>query len=145
MHPISILPSRFGTTARAQNWRTSARINWLKPTKLSVADDSDSVIPRVCPTPSCNTQAFPFEHLSLYYAKLNSSAMPVLTLSEYFPLAAAQDIVRMEFLAGELLYAMRVVSHGCFNLCPAETCHPAGWSSIPIRMCLPLPWTPAGD
>src|SRR3982751_3357958 len=72
MHPISILPSRFGTTARAQNWRTSARINWLKPTKLSVADDSDSVIPRVCPTPSCNTQAFPFEHLSLYYAKLNS-------------------------------------------------------------------------
>src|SRR4051812_47888106 len=72
MHPISILPSRCGTTARAQNWRTSARINGLKPTKLSVADDSDSVIPRVCPTPSCNTQAFPFEHLSLYYAKLNS-------------------------------------------------------------------------
>jgi hypothetical protein len=78
MHPISILPSRCGTTARAQNWRTSARINGLKPTKLSVTDDSDSVIPGVCPTPSCNTQAFPFEHLSLYYAKLNNSGIIIL-------------------------------------------------------------------
>ena len=26
----------------------------------------------------------------------------------------------MEFLGGELLYAMRVVSHGAFNLCPSE-------------------------
>lgn len=31
----------------------------------------------------------------------------------------------MEFLGGELLYAMRVVSHGAFNLCPSEVCNPA--------------------
>ena len=30
----------------------------------------------------------------------------------------------MEFLGGELLYAMRVVSHGRFNLCPAPVCNP---------------------
>ncbi len=30
----------------------------------------------------------------------------------------------MEFLNGELLYAMRVVSHGGFNLCPSESCNP---------------------
>ncbi len=33
-------------------------------------------------------------------------------------------IVRLEFLGGELLYAMRVVSHGAFNLCPSEVCNP---------------------
>lgn len=33
-------------------------------------------------------------------------------------------IVRLELLGGELLYAMRVVSHGRFNLCPSETCNP---------------------
>jgi glutathione synthase/RimK-type ligase-like ATP-grasp enzyme len=50
----------------------------------------------------------------------------LLLLQEYVPFDAAQGIVRMEFLAGELLYAMRVVSHGSFNLCPAETCNPEG-------------------
>jgi hypothetical protein len=30
----------------------------------------------------------------------------------------------MEFLGGELLYAVRVVSHGRFNLCPAPVCNP---------------------
>ena len=30
----------------------------------------------------------------------------------------------MEFLGGELLYAMRVISHGAFNLCPSEVCNP---------------------
>jgi len=34
-------------------------------------------------------------------------------------------IVRLEFLGGELLYAMRVVSHGAFNLCPSEVCNPS--------------------
>jgi hypothetical protein len=36
--------------------------------------------------------------------------------------------VRMEFLGGKFLYAMRVVSHGAFNLCPSEVCNPADGS-----------------
>jgi glutathione synthase/RimK-type ligase-like ATP-grasp enzyme len=49
----------------------------------------------------------------------------LLLLQEYFPVDPARGIVRMEFLGGRLLYAMRVVSHGAFNLCPSETCNPA--------------------
>jgi glutathione synthase/RimK-type ligase-like ATP-grasp enzyme len=48
----------------------------------------------------------------------------LLLLQEYFETDPAQGIVRMEFLGGELLYAMRVISHGAFNLCPSETCNP---------------------
>ncbi|MDP2276581.1 MAG: hypothetical protein Q8N23_19225 [Archangium sp.] len=48
----------------------------------------------------------------------------LLLLQEYFPVDPARGIVRMEFLGGELLYAMRVVSQGSFNLCPSEVCHP---------------------
>ncbi len=47
-------------------------------------------------------------------------------LQEYFEVDSAKGIVRMEFLGGELLYAMRVVSHGAFNLCPSEACNPEG-------------------
>src|SRR5579863_9295427 len=50
----------------------------------------------------------------------------LLLLQEYFPVDAAQGIVRMEFLGGRLLYAMRVISHGAFNLCPSEACNPVG-------------------
>ncbi len=50
----------------------------------------------------------------------------LLLLQEYFPVDAARGIVRMEFLGGKLLYAMRVVSHGAFNLCPSEACNPEG-------------------
>ena len=50
----------------------------------------------------------------------------LLMLQEYFAVDAAKGIVRMEFLGGELLYAMRVVSHGAFNLCPSEACNPEG-------------------
>ena len=50
----------------------------------------------------------------------------LLLLQEYFPVDPARGIVRMEFMGGELLYAMRVVSHGAFNLCPSETCNPVG-------------------
>lgn len=50
----------------------------------------------------------------------------LLLLQEYFPVDRAQGIVRMEFLGGKLLYAMRVISHGAFNLCPSEACNPEG-------------------
>jgi glutathione synthase/RimK-type ligase-like ATP-grasp enzyme len=50
----------------------------------------------------------------------------LLLLQEYCPGDPARGIVRMEFLGGELLYAMRVVSHGVFNLCPSEVCNPEG-------------------
>ena len=50
----------------------------------------------------------------------------LLLLQEYIPSDPARGIVRMEFLGGELLYAMRVVSHGAFNLCPSEACNPEG-------------------
>lgn len=48
----------------------------------------------------------------------------LLVLQEYFPVDPSRGIVRMEFLGGEFLYAMRVVSHGAFNLCPSEICNP---------------------
>jgi glutathione synthase/RimK-type ligase-like ATP-grasp enzyme len=48
----------------------------------------------------------------------------LLLLQEYFPIDPSRGIVRMEFLGGELLYAMRVISHGAFNLCPSEVCNP---------------------
>lgn len=50
----------------------------------------------------------------------------LLLLQEFFPVEPARGIVRMEFLGGKLLYAMRVVSHGAFNLCPSEACNPQG-------------------
>jgi len=48
----------------------------------------------------------------------------LLLLQEYIPSDPAKGIVRLEFLGGELLYAMRVISHGRFNLCPAPVCNP---------------------
>ena len=53
----------------------------------------------------------------------------LLTLQEYFEADPSQGIVRMEFLGGELLYGMRVISHGAFNLCPSEMCNPEGGGS----------------
>jgi glutathione synthase/RimK-type ligase-like ATP-grasp enzyme len=61
----------------------------------------------------------------------------LLLLQEHFPVDPARGIVRMEFLGGELLYAMRVVSHGAFNLCPSELCNPvdgsAGACALPVK------------
>jgi hypothetical protein len=53
----------------------------------------------------------------------------LLLLQEYFKVDPSRGIVRMEFLDGELLYAMRVISHGAFNLCPSEACNPEGDSA----------------
>ena len=58
----------------------------------------------------------------------------LLLLQEYIPSDPARGIVRMEFLGDELLYAMRVVSHGRFNLCPSPVCNPdegAGVCEVP--------------
>jgi glutathione synthase/RimK-type ligase-like ATP-grasp enzyme len=45
-------------------------------------------------------------------------------LQEYLPHDPEQGIVRLELLGGELLYAMRVKTHGRFNLCPSPVCNP---------------------
>jgi len=45
-------------------------------------------------------------------------------LQEYLEHDPAQGIVRLEILGGELLYPMRVVTHGRFNLCPSPVCNP---------------------
>jgi glutathione synthase/RimK-type ligase-like ATP-grasp enzyme len=55
-------------------------------------------------------------------------------LQEYLPHDPEQGIVRLEFLGGELLYAMRVKTHGRFNLCPSPVCNPdegAGACAVP--------------
>jgi hypothetical protein len=61
----------------------------------------------------------------------------LLLLQECFPVDPARGIVRMEFLGGKLLYAMRVISHGAFNLCPSEVCNPVhgapGHCPVPER------------
>ncbi len=49
----------------------------------------------------------------------------LLLVQELLEYDEDRGIVRMEFLDGELLYAMRVVSNGAFNLCPSEVCNPA--------------------
>jgi len=45
-------------------------------------------------------------------------------IQELLPHDPDRGIVRLEFLDGELLYAMRVVTHGHFNLCPSPVCNP---------------------
>jgi glutathione synthase/RimK-type ligase-like ATP-grasp enzyme len=45
-------------------------------------------------------------------------------LQEYLPHDPERGIIRLEFLGGELLYAMRVKTHGRFNLCPSPVCNP---------------------
>ena len=67
-----------------------------------------------------------FAHLEALLAQSPEHWLPdnLLLLQEYVPSDPARGIVRMEFLGGELLYAMRVISHGRFNLCPAPVCNP---------------------
>jgi len=45
-------------------------------------------------------------------------------LQELVPHDPDAGIVRLELLGGELLYAMRVKTHGRFNLCPSPVCNP---------------------
>src|SRR5580658_190680 len=67
----------------------------------------------------------------------------LLALQEYFKIPPSQGIVRMEFLGGELLYAMRVVAHGSFNLCPSEVCNPeTGESHCEVKPAMPVEFYP---
>jgi glutathione synthase/RimK-type ligase-like ATP-grasp enzyme len=63
-------------------------------------------------------------------------------LQEYLPHDPEQGIVRLEFLGGELLYAMRVKTHGRFNLCPSPVCNPdtgIGVCAVPEEQTAPAP------
>ena len=63
-------------------------------------------------------------------------------LQEYLPHDPEQGIVRLEFLGGELLYAMRVKTHGRFNLCPSPVCNPdtgSGVCAVPEEQTAPAP------
>ena len=53
----------------------------------------------------------------------------LLILQEYLQ-QGNEGIVRMEFLDGELLYAMKVITDGSFNLCPSEYCNPTESESL---------------
>jgi hypothetical protein len=58
----------------------------------------------------------------------------LFVLQEYLPHDPERGITRLEFLGDELLYAMRVVTHGRFNLCPSPVCNPddgAGSCELP--------------
>jgi hypothetical protein len=70
----------------------------------------------------------------------------LLLLQQYFPVPPAQGIVRMEFVGGKLLYAMRVISYGAFNLCPSEVCNPEGGGDslceIPAAAAKPVEFYP---
>jgi hypothetical protein len=62
----------------------------------------------------------------------------LLLLQEYMPGDPVQGIVRMEFLGGELLYGMRVVSHGSFICAPPKPAIPkaAGPGTVKSRLRL---------
>jgi glutathione synthase/RimK-type ligase-like ATP-grasp enzyme len=64
----------------------------------------------------------------------------VFLLQEYLPHDPDEGIVRLEFVGGSLLYAMRVKTHGRFNLCPSPVCNPAegeGTCAVPAAMPTP--------
>jgi len=71
-------------------------------------------------------------------------------LQEFLPPDPDRGIVRLEFLGGELLYPMRVKTHGRFNLCPSPVCNPdegAGVCEVPSEAppveFFPYPEVPA--
>lgn len=66
-------------------------------------------------------------------------------LQEYLPHDAEHGIIRLEILDGELLYPMRVVTHGKFNLCPSPVCNPSegeGVCEIPETPAPPVEFYP---
>jgi hypothetical protein len=83
-------------------------------------------------------------HVESIFAADPSIWLPdnLFLLQEYLPHDPEQGIVRLEFLGGELLYAMRVKTHGRFNLCPSPVCNPEsgeGACEIPAAQALSPP------
>ena len=83
-------------------------------------------------------------HVESIFAADPSVWLPdnLFLLQEYLPHDPEQGIVRLEFLGGELLYAMRVKTHGRFNLCPSPVCNPEdgeGACEIPAAQGLAPP------
>jgi glutathione synthase/RimK-type ligase-like ATP-grasp enzyme len=77
------------------------------------------------------------EHVEAIFSRDPAIWLPdnLFLLQEYLPHDPEQGIVRLEFLGGELLYAMRVKTHGRFNLCPSPVCNPdegAGACAVPV-------------
>lgn len=59
----------------------------------------------------------------------------LLLVQEKIQYDRRDGIIRMEFLGGEFLYAMRVITHDTFNLCPSLVCNPLdgeGNCEIPV-------------
>src|SRR3984885_12742495 len=76
------------------------------------------------------------EHVEAIFSRDPEMWLPdnLFLLQEYLPHDPEQGIVRLEFLGGQLLYAMRVKTHGRFNLCPSPVCNPdegAGACAVP--------------
>ena len=72
----------------------------------------------------------------------------LFVLQEYLPHDPELGIMRLEFLGGELLYAMRVVTHGRFNLCPSPVCNPddgEGVCELPTETAAPVEFYPFPD
>ena len=67
-----------------------------------------------------------FEHVEAIFNADPDVWLPdhLFLLQELLPHDPDQGIVRLEFLGGDLLYAMRVKAHGRFNLCPSPVCNP---------------------
>ena len=72
-------------------------------------------------------------------------------LQEYLPHDPDVGIVRLEFLGGGLLYAMRVKTHGRFNLCPSPVCNPDDGDGtcevpdVPVASAPPVEFYPYPD
>jgi hypothetical protein len=61
-------------------------------------------------------------------------------LQEYLPHDPGHGIIRLEFLGGRLLYAMRVKTHGRFNLCPSPVCNPDDGDGVcEVPLAAPAP------
>jgi glutathione synthase/RimK-type ligase-like ATP-grasp enzyme len=87
-----------------------------------------------------------FEQVDEIFRRDPSIWLPdnLFLLQEYLPHDPEQGIVRLEFLGGQLLYAMRVKTHGRFNLCPSPVCNPGegdgeGVCEVPAPQAVPAP------